>query len=607
MTIGWGFPSNNSGSIDGLNNSGIQHFAEAPIVSMTRETIQDSLDASIKEPVLVKFELFDLAQHELPKHEELLNIFKLAEQTWSTSPETKKFFNDGTAVLRKPTIPVLAIRDYHTTGLENIDEKMNGSFAALVKSVGVTFKGASASGSFGIGKHAPFAASSIHTMFYGTYNRAEERALQGVAKLASYDLGDGNYTQGTGYYGIKEGYKPVRDLSEFTQHFQREEVGTDKYIIGFKGNEDWADDVIETVLLSYLVAIMDNKLEVEIGDWTINKSKIHEVVEYIMVQRPKSKVEQYYEAYTNPDRITKTKQFLTFDGELENITVSLLVREKFKRRISIYRGTGMKIYDKDRFRSHIDFAGVMVVEGPRLNAALRKMEPPTHDRWTASLYDGDIKYAKDLLKEINGWLNDEIRDLTKSQETETIELRGLEAILPDVSKVESPIKEVNEMALNEVVQSFDMKKIDAKQKIINPKKKKKKKVDKKPKGNGKGTEIDPQDNQDSPKPTNPQRPPKTKKSELSNARAFCITEERGLYRFIVVAKTSGDLLFNVHISGEDGSKSPIAIQNVKNTKTTENVPFDENKIGPIAVEGKEKIVLEVQFEENERYSLEVSV
>lgn len=601
MYIGWDFPSNNNGRMDGLNDSGIHHFTEAPIISMTREVLQDSLDASAtNKPVIVKFELHDLPQQSLPEVEELQQIFQRAKDTWISHAEATKFFKEGLEVLQQATIPVLAIRDFNTTGLENVDQKINGSFASLVKSVGVTFKDASASGSFGIGKHAPFAASSIRTMFYGTYNRQNVYALQGVSKLASYDTGDGNFTQGTGYYGVKGVLEPIKDLTPYHSMFKRTDCGTDKFIIGFTGKDNWADEVIETIILSYLVAVMEGKLEVHIAGLQINKKNMPAVVNYIMGKKPNSKAQQYYEAYTSPDSVKVTKYFKTFDGYMEPINLSLLVKDGFNRRVSMYRGTGMKIFDKDRFRAPIDFAGVMVVEGAKLNAVLRKMEPPTHDRWAAGLYKDDEKYALSLLKQIYDWLNAQARELAKLQVTEKIELRGLEGILPDVTKEEAPIKEVNEQALNETIKSFDMKKTVTKPKEIKTKVKKKKNTllpDEKPK-------KEKMKKSDEPKT---EKPPKLKKATLSNTRSFCLNDEQGIYRFIITPKGKGELTFQVHISGEDGSKTPIAIKSVKNAATDEQIHFENNAIGPVTVEDKERLVFEVTFEENERYSLEVSV
>lgn len=601
--IGWDFPSNNNGRIDGLNDSGIHHFTEAPIESMTREVLQDSLDAATSDkPVIVNFELHQLPQHALPAVEELKQIFQQGKDTWASHEEASNFFEEGLAVLNQQTIPVLAIRDFNTTGLENVDQKINGSFASLVKSVGVTFKDASASGSFGIGKHAPFAASSIRTMFYGTYNRQNIVALQGVSKLASYDVGGGNYTQGTGYYGVKGVLEPVQNLTNYHQMFNRSGYGTDKFIIGFTGKENWADEVIETIILSYLVAVMEAKLEVHIVGLKINQKTMPSIVNYIMTKKPNSKAQQYYEAYTSPDAVKITKYFKTYDGYQELIEVSFLVKEGFNRRVSMYRGTGMKIFDKDRFRAPIDFAGVMVVKGAKLNAALRKMEPPTHDRWAAGLYKGDQKYALQLLKQLYDWLNAQARELAKLQATEKIELRGLEGILPDITKEEAPLKEISEQALSEQIKSFDIKHLVTKPKEIKTKAKKKKNLllpdDEKPK---KPTEPKTDD------PTNNVKPPKIKKSTLSNARSFCINEQQGKYRFIITPKGKGELTFYVDISGEDGSKTPIEIKEVRNNTTGEVVPHTVNAVGPIQVEDKERLVFEITFEENERYSLEVSV
>jgi hypothetical protein len=599
MCIGWDFPSNNDGRIDGLNDSGIHHFTEAPIVSMTREVLQDSLDAKVKYPVIVKFELYQLPIEKFPGIGEFIQIFEKAKNTWSSHPETTNFFQKGIEVLQQSTIPVLAIRDYNTTGLEDVGEKMKGSFASLVKSVGVTFKDATASGSFGIGKHAPFAASSIRTMFYGTYNQQNEIALQGVAKLASYDMGGGNFTQGTGYYGIKKGLEPIRDVGDYFKLFKREEFGTDKFIMGFIGGEGWIDDVVETILLSYLVAIMDGKLEVHISNLIINKQKIASVVDYIMNKKPNSKVRQYYEAYTSNESITVRKEFETYDGMMESIRLSLLMKEGFNRKVSMYRGTGMKIFEKDRFRAPVEFAGVMVVEGNKLNAVLRKMEPPTHDRWTASLYKEDEEYARNLLKQIYDWLNFQARELVKQQFSEKIELHGLEGILPDVTKEEEPLKEIDNLALNECIKSINFKKVSSNQSEIKIKTKRKKK----------NHQISDKLREKENKPSNNTSKGKSlkkRKSSISNARTFCINDEKGIYRFILTPSGEGELIFQVHISGEDGSKTPIAIKSVKNNKTGDKISFKNNFIGPILVKDKSKLILDVEFEDNERYSLEVS-
>ncbi|WP_198422782.1 hypothetical protein, partial [Stenotrophomonas maltophilia] len=79
-----------------------------------------------------------------------------------------EFFTRAAALVEQKTLPVLLVEDYGTTGLRG--PAVEGSpFHALVKSSGVSQKNvADAGGSFGIGKNAAFAISSLRTVFYST-------------------------------------------------------------------------------------------------------------------------------------------------------------------------------------------------------------------------------------------------------------------------------------------------------------------------------------------------------------------------------------------------------------------------------------------------------
>ena len=45
--IGWNFPSNNNGDINGISNAGIETFKGAPYEALAREICQNSLDAKL--------------------------------------------------------------------------------------------------------------------------------------------------------------------------------------------------------------------------------------------------------------------------------------------------------------------------------------------------------------------------------------------------------------------------------------------------------------------------------------------------------------------------------------------------------------------------------
>ena len=45
MAIGWNFPSNDNGQINGISEAGIETFKGSPFPSLAREICQNSLDA----------------------------------------------------------------------------------------------------------------------------------------------------------------------------------------------------------------------------------------------------------------------------------------------------------------------------------------------------------------------------------------------------------------------------------------------------------------------------------------------------------------------------------------------------------------------------------
>ena len=57
MAIGWNFPSNNFGTVNGIGEAGIETFKGSPYKSLAREICQNSLDAKIDngQPVRVEF------------------------------------------------------------------------------------------------------------------------------------------------------------------------------------------------------------------------------------------------------------------------------------------------------------------------------------------------------------------------------------------------------------------------------------------------------------------------------------------------------------------------------------------------------------------------
>ncbi len=168
--IGWYFPPTNGGVGDGFNNPGIAHFNGSPLTSLARETIQNSLDANTpsNQQVHVSFELIELNPDDIGRNEIEAAIVACQQVAKSDSDSTAVSALDVAAqTIRSEQIPCLCVSDRHTTGLQG------DHWRTLVKMQGISHKPGmeGAGGSHGIGKYAPFAVSTLRTVFYWTYYR----------------------------------------------------------------------------------------------------------------------------------------------------------------------------------------------------------------------------------------------------------------------------------------------------------------------------------------------------------------------------------------------------------------------------------------------------
>ena len=213
-TIGWHFPPTNGGMGAGFNDPGIAHFTGAPLASLARETIQNSLDARLApdDLVHVSFELISL-NPEIVGRDELANAIAACLQIAKDSNDSIAIapLEEAARSIKSKEIHCLRVSDRNTTGLRG-DHWRN-----LVKMQGVSYKpeleGQGAGGSHGIGKYAPFAVSALRTVFYWTYfseKGINQERFQGKSVLMSHRDADGEETQGTGFYGFK---KDCRELT----------------------------------------------------------------------------------------------------------------------------------------------------------------------------------------------------------------------------------------------------------------------------------------------------------------------------------------------------------------------------------------------------------
>ena len=429
--IGWNFPLNDDGQENGLNDPGIETFKDTPLTSLAREVLQNSSDAAddkSKKPVEVHFTLLHIPASEFPGAKDFKKTLDACSAYWKTVKKTTDFFKEARAVLSSAEIPVLKISDYNTTGLVvGATNDRNSDWFKITKAVGSSDKNAGKLGSFGIGKHAPFACSDLRTVFYGTRDKDGATAFQGVSKLVSFKI-DKKVTQGTGYYGIKLGNKPILDFSAISPLFERKRTGADLYVMGFHAFPDWEDRIIKSVIESFFVAIHNGRLIVKVGKTTLNSTNLPDHIrKHYAEPDPQFFADEYYEALISEESSVDTEE--DFRG-LGQIKLRVLENKDFKKKVAMFRRSGMKIFDKGHFQTPLRFAGVFTVEGVDLDAVLRTLEPPSHDDWKWERGD-DPAEAKRLLHDLKGWINEKVRQLISAEQVSEIDAEGISQYLPD--------------------------------------------------------------------------------------------------------------------------------------------------------------------------------
>lgn len=420
----WYFPLSGNVTFRGYRDSGIETFRGDKIDSLTREIIQNSLDAIIpgKEQVRVEFKYFLLPTKQFPDYETFIENLDESIKYGKTMKNisTKQFFEQARNVFRQNYIPFLRISDFNTTGLCGSRSERGGDWFHLVRSSGASDKTGTTGGSFGIGKNAPFASSAFHTVFYSTLDCEGVTASQGIANLISVPK-EGDFTQGYGLYSRNDRHEAFETEAKLDPSFERTESGTDIYIAAFSTSQiDYQNKVLASVLNNYLYAIYQETLVVKIDDTVVSRETLDTLIKLHESLLSKETIE-LIELLESPETIWH-EDFFNNEASL-----GLLIDVKGSRRISAIRKPWMKIMYFDGFSRAVDFKGVFIAHGDELNKRLRALENPMHNAWeTDRLPEEDRAAGKTLLTEIKRYISSKILSLQKVDESESLELIGAE-------------------------------------------------------------------------------------------------------------------------------------------------------------------------------------
>jgi len=469
---GWNHPIDESDQWDGFNEPGIEHFAGSPIPHLAREVNQNSLDSGrgVAVKVVIKHQMVETAQ--LPNLEELKATIALCGgASAEESAKARQFFESAETELRKSKLSILEISDFNTKGMAG-PSKNGTSFYAFMKAKGQSKKTSeTATGSFGIGKFAPYAVSRLRTVFVSTVYLDQDskfqRLTQGKSILMSHD-DDDRRRQGVGFWGVKERCQPVVGSSDEIpswilrggEELTEEDLGTKLVILGFDNSSGWQDNLATSVAENFFGSIAEGNLEVDIDDkylLTKNNVKNFFLNESLSesIKSQKNEPEQFRNAKSYLACLTEQEGVITELGQMSSLghcQLKIVIAPGLPKRVCVLRN-GMFISDSlnlpglKNFSDFKEFVAVFECKSSIGIELLRAMEPPRHDDFAAERLPSkeDQLRGKKALKEMATWIREMLKRHAKDPVSDVTTLDELKDFFPDDSGEGNgkPAEEIN--------------------------------------------------------------------------------------------------------------------------------------------------------------------
>ena len=447
----WYFAEALGGQDQGPNEAMSETFKKLPYASLVRESIQNSIDAQLdkNQPVVVSFEFKETKSSLYPK------LFQVKQHIYGClnkydDQKAKDKFNPMiryiTHAQNKNSLPYLEVSDSNTTGMDYRRNDTKSGFYNFVKCAGNSSKNStSAGGSFGFGKAAYFNVSKLRTVLVSTLTDTNKFFFEGVSSLCTHEF-DGKKRVPVGFYTDESDEEPISQNHRIPPQFRREEPGTTVAILGLDYGEmsqkDIQNEIIESVLLNFWLAILDKKLVVVVGDQEpINSSNLREWIETWF---SKDGLSDGKRKYSNPypyfcaiigarskEKVGDAanckyfKKKLASLGDVEffmfkhkdGVDKTLCMRSPRMHVMNHYNGT------------NYGFFGVFLCDDSMGNETLRHCENAAHNEWDYKNFEADKEGAKAAMKEMNDFIQDCIRQEFVNSTSEVLTFGGLEDYL----------------------------------------------------------------------------------------------------------------------------------------------------------------------------------
>lgn len=455
MSNKWRFPAANYGDRKGISSGDSEAFKKAPYSAFAREILQNSIDAqaSDEEPVRVVFSKFDIQTKDIPGVDDLKIALKRCKEFWNYKSDYITECDKIETALNEKSLVCLRVSDFNTTGLVGVEsnEKAKNHFLALTRGTGVSEKSGEVSGgSKGMGKNAAFLMSKIKTVFYSTRTNMniDETSGTNIGSVGVADFISGyvtdditnpnrDYTQGKGFFSSDNfnsalastlNLDPVHNMRSTTD-------GTDIYIMGFRDSTTWEKEVINSILDSFMVAIVRGQLEIELNDIVINKDTIHDIVySDIVATGNKSNIVSQYRLLTDGDNV-KVYDIVTDYGtcHLYILPYGKDEEELATHKCVMVRYPLMKIKDES-LGANYRVSAMCIIGDDKLGKMLRMIENPQHIDWEPKRIVDDLSLKKEMdgvLKSIKTQIHNRVVECLQLGDKNPLDPHGAGAFLPD--------------------------------------------------------------------------------------------------------------------------------------------------------------------------------
>ncbi len=461
----WSFPPTYGIAVNGFHDSAGEHFRGDYEDYLTRESIQNSVDAHTDEtkPVRVVFEYKKYPVADLPGMAEFRGILKKAGDFSSSQEGAADYYTEAYERLGQKELPVLRIGDYNTKGLDGADNNYgpDGNWARLVYMEGASSPKGAGGGSYGIGKAAAFTASGVRAVYYSTLNSSKERVFAGKARISSFCDDNGRLMSGMGQLGLVSddgsSFKSVRNPDLVPAAFRRDEQGTDIHILDYHPlSDDWKVHMIDSALINFWPAIYEGKLVVEFtdnsGTTTITAENLKTMLEEH--EAAAKQAMPYYLAMAEGAVVQADLK------HLGPVKLFYAYGQGYPREVMYMRKPKMKVNTWRVNNLHRDYAAVVLCEKEPGNSILRAMEPPAHDNWDPKSEKGKYQtpykelrdFVRKTLSDLNGTIDykpEDVADLGKyvPDKDERDDLQAVQAATGKptgtVDEQESPVEVAN--------------------------------------------------------------------------------------------------------------------------------------------------------------------